>query len=148
MWTRGQLRTDPGTLEAGSSGEIELVVAYTRPDVTRAVLERAAVLASGLNVRVLLVAVHVVSGEISPGRRSCAHAGLVEQLVELCGDSPLPSIARVVLARSLEAGLQDALPPESTVLAGAPRRLPSGPEEALSRSLAAAGHKVIHVEVE
>lgn len=150
MWTRGQVRIDPGTFEAGSSGEIELVVVYTRPDVTRAVLERAAVLARGLNVRLLLVAVDVVPGEIPSAGRSVAHADMVEQLVQLCADSPLPSIARVIVARSLEGGFQDALPPESTVLAGALRRLPSGPEEALARSLAAAGHKVtlVHVAVE
>jgi len=150
MRTRGHLRIDPGTFEAGSSGEIELVVAYTRPDVTRAVLARAAVLATGLNARFLLAAVHVAPDPDSPACRSSAYASLVEELVELCAASPLPAIARVILARSLEDGFHDAFPPQSTVLTGVRRGLPSGPEEALARSLAHAGHQVtlMHVAVE
>ena len=148
MRTRGQWRIDPGTLQAGSAGEIELVVAYTRPDLAQAVLQRAAALTQGLNARISLIAVHVVPvvGPLAcPG---AAHAFLVERLLELCAASPLPAGAQVVLAHTREEGFRHALKPESVVLIGARRRWRPGREESLARALRAEGHSVTLLYVE
>jgi uncharacterized ion transporter superfamily protein YfcC len=147
MRTRGHLRIHPGAFEAGSAGEIELVVAYTRPDVTRAVLDRVAGLTQGLNARLSLIAVHTVPYPIPFTCPSSGHAFLVEQLIELCDASPVPATAQVVLARTREDGFRHALKPESAVLLGARKHFWPAQEEALARALAEEGHQVTLIHV-
>ena len=56
MRTQAGLHIDPGALEAGPGArELEVVVPYTEWALADATLQRAAVLAAGLNVRVRLV---------------------------------------------------------------------------------------------
>jgi hypothetical protein len=143
MQTRGELRIDPGTLGADEfAGEIELVVPYVGPKVTRAVLDRAAALTAGLNARIVLVAVQALpypSQFICP---TAIHAYLVDHLTELAEHSPIRVEAHVVLARSREEGFREALKNESTVLVGTPRHFWRTSEERLARMLAGDGHKV------
>jgi len=148
MRTQGDLRIEPGRLEGESGAELELVIPFTVPAVTRAVLERAASLTNGLNARVLLLAVHAVPYATTFGCPSSTHAFLVEHLVELSEESRLPVNAQVVLARSRVEGLRDALPRGSTVLIGARRHFWRTAEERLARALAANGHKVALIYVE
>jgi hypothetical protein len=148
MRTRGKLRIEPGALEQASDAELELVVPYTAPAVTRAVLARVESLTAGLNARILLVAVHAVPYATTFGCPSSTHAFLVEQLVELSAECRLPVNAQVVLARSREDGLQYALKPGSTVLVGSPRRRWRTAEERLARRLAEDGNEVVLVYVE
>ena len=148
MRTRGQARIDPGTFETGSSGEVEFVVAYTRPDVTRAVVERAAALTRGLNARLSLVAVHPVPCSSPAACPSATHAFLVDRLLELCAGSPLPASAQVILAHTRAEGFRHALKPDSMVLIGARKRLWPTRDEHLARDLRAAGHNVTLVYVE
>jgi hypothetical protein len=148
MRTRGELRIEPGALGQASDGELELVVPYTVPKVTRAVLARVEQLTSGLNARISLIAVHAVPYATTFGCPSSTHAFLVEQLVELSSECRLPVNAQVVLARSRDEGLQYALKPGSTVLLGSRRGLWRTPEERLARKLAGAGNKVVLIYVE
>ena len=148
MRTRGKLRIEPGALEQASDAELELVVPYTAPAVTRAVLARVESLTAGLNARILLVAVHAVPYATTFGCPSSTHAFLVERMVELSAGCRLPVQAQVVLARSRDEGLQYVLQPGSMVLLGSRRRRWRTPEERLARKLAGEGHKVVLVYVD
>jgi hypothetical protein len=148
MRTRGKLNVEPGALEQASDTELELVVPYTLPAVTRAVLARAESLTTGLNARISLVAVHSVPYPTTFGCPSSTHAFLVEQLVEISAECRLPVNAQVVLARSREEGLQYVLKPGATVLMGTRRRRWRTAEERLARKLAGDGNKVVLVYVE
>src|SRR5258707_2186044 len=151
MQTRGELRIDPGQLGTDAfSGELELVVPYTDPDLTRAVLRKAAALTAGLQARISLVAVHSVPFPADFRCQSSTHSFLVDQLTALAADCPLPVDPQVVLARSREEGFRYALPPESTVIVGSHRHFWRTSEERLARMLVSDGHKValLHIEKE
>jgi hypothetical protein len=148
MRTRGELRIAPGALENSSDSELELVVPYTVPTVTRAVLARVESLTAGLNPRITLIAVHSVPYATTFGCPSSTHAFLVEQLLELSSECRLPVNAQVVLARSRDEGLQFALKAKSTVLLGSRRRPWRTTEERLARKLASSGNKVVLVYVD
>jgi len=149
MNTQGTIRIDPVTLAAGEEvGEVEVVIPYADPALTRAVLARSAALTAGLHVRISLIAVHTVpypSDFVCP---TATHSFLVGRLVELSADCPLPVSPQVVLARTREDGFRHALRAESTVLVGTRRSVWRTAEERLARSLAADGHKVVLVHVE
>ena len=151
MQTRGELRIDPGQLGTDAfSGELELVVPYTDPDLARALLHKAVLLTAGLQARIVLVAVHSVPFPADFRCPASTHAFLVNQLTELAAGCPLPVIPQVVLARSRDEGFRYALRRESTVLVGTHRRFWRTSEERLARKLLADGHKValLHIEKE
>src|ERR1035441_4410026 len=105
MNTRGDLTVGPGSLERlGAEAEMQVVVVHSKPSVTAAVLRRAAALVSGLNARVLLVAVHTVPFPAPFASASAAHAHLVGQLADLAGQCSLPVTSHVVMARYREEG--------------------------------------------
>ncbi len=143
MNSRGELRLDPGSIEVKDAGSgVELVIAHTDWTMTTAILKRAAELTAGLNARVVLLAVHTVPYPASFASAAASHAHLVEQLVELAGQSTLPVTPQVVLARGREEGFRYVLKPESTVLVGTRKHLWQTSEERLARTLASDGHKV------
>lgn len=149
MLTRGELRIDPGQLGTDAfSGEVEVVVPYTDPDLARALLRKAVALTAGLQARISLVAVHAVPFPADFRCQASTHAFLVDQLTELAAECPLPVDPLVVLARSSEEGFRYALRPESTVLVGTHRHFWRTSEERLARTLVADGHKValLHIE--
>jgi hypothetical protein len=149
MRSPGELRIDPGRLgRDASSGEMEVVVAYTDPDLARSILHRAATLTEGLQVRIWLVAVHAVPFPADFRCAPSAHAFLVDQLRRLADDCFLPVSPQVVLARSREDGFRYALPTDSIVLVGARRHWWRTSEERLARMLASAGHRVALVHVD
>jgi hypothetical protein len=143
MQTRGELRIDPCTLSADEfAGELELVVPYVGPEVTRVVLDRAAVLTAGLNARIALVAVQALPYPSQFVCPTAIHAYLVDHLTELAEHCPIRVESNIVLARSREEGFRHALKTASTVLVGTPRRFWHTSEERLARMLAADGHNV------
>jgi hypothetical protein len=151
MQTRGELRINPGQLGTDAfTGDLELVVPYTDPDLARILLRKAAALTAGLQARIALVAVHAVPFPADFRCHAATHSFLVDQLTELAAACPLPINPQVVLARSREEGFRYALRPESTVLVGSHRRLWRTSEERLARRLVADGHKValLHIEKE
>jgi hypothetical protein len=145
---RNALHIDTDRLSAGEDGgELELVVPYTEPEITAAALERAAVLTSGLNARVLLVAVHTLpypSPFVCP---ALVHAHLVEQLMELASHCALIVQPQVVLARDRMEGFRYAVKAGSTVLLASHRRVWRTQEEKLARALAEAGYVVALVRI-
>jgi len=151
MQTRGELRIDPGQLGTDAfSGELELVVPYTDPDLARALLHKAVLLTAGLQAHIALVAVHSVPFPADFRCPTSTHAFLVNQLTELAAECALPVIPQVVLARSREEGFRYALRRESTVLVGTYSHFWRTSEERLARKLLADGHKValLHIEKE
>ena len=140
---RGEVRLDPGAIEAGNSNaEIELVIAHTDWTLSEGLLRRAADLAAGLNVRVTLLAVHTVPFPASFASAAASHAYLVGQLADLASQSALPVTPQVVLARGREEGFRYMLKPESTVLVGTRKHVWQTAEERLAHALACEGHKV------
>ena len=151
MQTRGELRIDPGQLGTDAfNGDLELVVPYTDPDLTRALLRKAAAMTAGLQARISLVAVHSVPFPADFHCQASTHAFLVDKLTALAADCPLPVDPQVVLARSREEGFRYALRPESTVIVGSRRHFWRTSEESLARMLVSDGHKValLHIEKE
>src|ERR1039457_1231019 len=151
MQTHGELRIDPGQLGTDAfSGELELVVPYTDPDLARALLRKAAALTAGLQACISLVAVHAVPFPADFHCPASTHAFLVNQLTELASECPMPVNPQVVLARSREEGFRYALRQESTILVGTYRHLWRTSEERLARMLVSDGHKValLHIERE
>ena len=151
MLGRGELRIDPGELETDAfSGPLELVVPYTDPELTRAVLRKAVALTAGLQARISLVAVHSMPYPAPFRCPTSAHAFLVDQLMELAGECTLPVNAQVVLARYREDGFRYAMRPDSTVLVSTYRHFWRTSEERLARMLVSDGHKValLHIEKE
>jgi hypothetical protein len=149
MQSRGELRIDPGQLGTDAfSGELELVVPYTDPYLARVLLRKAAALTAGLQASISLVAVHAVPFPADFHCATAAHTFLVDQLMELAAECPLPVKPQVVLARSREEGLRYALRPESTVLVGTHRHLWRTSEERLAHMLASDGHKVALLYIE
>jgi hypothetical protein len=149
MNTQGTIQIDPVTLAGGSElAEVEVVVPYADPELTRAVLARSTALTAGLNARIALIAVHTVPYPSDFTCPTSVHAFLVGRLVELSADCALPVDAQVVLARTREDGFRHALRAESTVVIGTRRHIWRTAEERLARSLAADGHKVVLLHVE
>ena len=145
---RGEIHVDPVDLASDTfAGEIELVIPFTEPELTRAVMQRAVSLAAGLEARICLIAVHALPYPLPFICPSATHAFLVDQLLDLAGDCALPVASQVVLARSREEGFRDALQSEATVLVGTRPRLWRTSEERLAKMLAADGHRVMLLHV-
>jgi hypothetical protein len=148
MNSRGELRIDPGSLEQHSAGgEIQLVVVHSDVAVTAMVLKRAAQFVSGLNAKVLLLAVHSVPFPADFAGAAVPHAHLVAQLADLAVQCPFPVIPHVVMARDWAEGFRFALPEESTILVGTKKHFWQTSEEKLARALATDGHQVALLHV-
>jgi hypothetical protein len=132
---------------ASAAGQIEVVVPYSEPALTAAVLEKVAVLTAGLDARVSLIAVHTLPYPLPFVCPALIHAQLVEQLVELASHCGIPVNPQVVLARGWTEGFRYVLKPGSTVLIGVRKQFWRSPEETLARTLARDGHKVTVVQV-
>jgi hypothetical protein len=127
---------------------LEIVVPYIGSELTGRVMERAAVLAAGLNVALKLVAVYVAPYPADLDCPAATKEHLTSRLTELRERSSLPSSVELVVARDRSEGLRQVLPPGSTVLLGSRRRWWRTPEERLARALTHQGHRVslIHFE--
>ncbi|MBZ5728062.1 MAG: hypothetical protein LAP87_24120 [Acidobacteriia bacterium] len=143
-----EYRIDPEELDGdGAGAELEVVVPYTDPTVTAAVLERVQELTAGLRARVSLMAVQALPYPLPFVCPTAVHAYLAGQLTELAGHCALPVTPQVVLARDRQEGFRHALKPASTVVVGTRRRFFRSMEEKLARSLARDGHNVVLVHV-
>ena len=149
LQSRGELQIDPSQLGSDAvSDQLELVVPYTEPALTRTLLRKAVALTAGLQARISLVAVHAVPFPADFHWATCTHTFLVDQLMELAAGCPLPVNPQVVLARSREDGFRYALRPESTVLVGTHRHLRPTSEERLAGMLVSHGHRVVLLHIE
>lgn len=149
MFSSRKLSVDPESLDgAGFEREIRIVVPFVGTRLTRRVLQRVRELAGGLDAQVRLVAVHTAPYPREFHCPTATHGFLVEQLVGLASECPLPVESEVVLARTHADGYRHALDPESLVVVGSRKRLWRTDEEKLARALAADGHRValLHLE--
>jgi len=145
----GELQVDPKDLAGDTfAREIELVVPFTDAPTTRSVLARMHTLMAGLNARILLVAVHSLPYPAPFTCPTATHAFLVDQLLELSSECPMPVASQVVLARSREDGFRHAVSTEATVVLGTHKHIWRTAEERLAKMLVADGHKVILLHID
>lgn len=126
---------------------MQLVLVHSESALTAVLLKRAAELVSGLNAKVLLLAVHTVPFPADFASAALSHAHLVSQLADLAGQSPLQVVPQVVMARDREEGFRFVLQEESTVLVASKKHRWQTPEERLALVLAGDGHRVALLHV-
>jgi hypothetical protein len=125
---------------ARQEAELDLVVPFTTPELTRVALDAAGRMGAGLNSSVRLVRVQVVPFPMDPDQSPVYIEFMEEQLRRL--HTALPAKAEIRLARDFEQGLRGVLNGESLVVLAAPRRPWKTRNERLAASLRRSGHKV------
>ncbi len=125
------------------AAELDLVVPFTTPDLTRAALDAANRMGAGLNPTIRLIRVQVVPFPLEPDQSPVYIEFLKEQMADLRSD--LPVAREIRLARSFEDGLLGTLGRESVVILAAPKRPWTTRNERLAAALRRAGHMVVMV---
>ena len=123
--------------------ELDLVVPFTTPELTRAALVAANRMGTGLNATVRLVKVQVVPFPLDLNQSPVYIEFLKDQMAQFRSD--LPIAGEIRLAREFEAGLLTTLGHESVVILATPKRPWRTRNEHLAASLRRAGHKVVLV---
>lgn len=129
--------------EAVHEAELDLVIPFTTPKLTRVALDAANRMAPGLNARLRLVKVQVVPFPLEPDQSPVYLDFLKKQLAQF--EAARPVCGEVRLARDWEAGLLSSLSPDCIVILAAPRRPWQTRNERLAAALRRAGHKVVLV---
>lgn len=125
------------------AAELDLVVPFTTPELTRAALDAANRMGAGLNAAIRLIRVQVVPYPLQPNQSPVFLEFLKEQIAAL--QSVLPVAREIRLARSFEDGLLSTLAGESVVILAAPKRPWKTRNERLAAALRRAGHTVVLV---
>jgi hypothetical protein len=133
---------------AAVAADLQLVIPHRTPQLTRAALNYAAVLANDLNVRVRLIDVHVVPYGVPLDEPTVDPNYLTRRIRTLARESTLPVSAEIVYARDWEQGFRRALRPASLVLMAIKRCWWRTSEKRLAARLRKIGHQVIWVESE
>ncbi len=129
-----------------SGAQLDLVVPYTTPELTRTALRAAGRLGSGLASAVRLVKVQVVPFPLDLRHPPVPMEFLEAQLMHLCaGAPPLPYTSEIRFARESEQGLLGALRFRSLVVLASKRRPWRTRTERLAASLRLAGYTVVMV---
>ena len=123
--------------------ELDLVVPFTTPELTRIALDAANRMGAGLNATIRLIRVQVVPFPLEPDQSPVNIELLKEQMADVRSD--LPVAAEIRLARSAEDGLLGTLADESVVVLAAPKRFWTTSTERLAAALRRAGHMVVLV---
>jgi hypothetical protein len=126
--------------------ELDLVVPFTTPELTRTALEAANHMGDGLNAALRLVKVQVVPFPLDLTQSPVYLDFLKEQLRQF--ESVLPVAGEIRLAREFEAGLEGALRRDSVVVLATPKRLWKTRTERLAERLRRTGHKVVLISQE
>ena len=126
--------------------ELDLVIPFTTPELTRAAINAANRMGAGLNAALRLVRVQVVPFELDLNRSPVFIDFLKEQLAGF--ESALPIAGEVRLARDFEDGLKGALGADSVVILATKQRPWRTSTERLSRSLRKSGYRTILVGAE
>jgi sugar/nucleoside kinase (ribokinase family) len=121
--------------------ELDLVVPFTTPELTRAALDAADRMGAGLNATLRLVQVHVVPFPLDLNQSPVYIDFLKERISQFRTEIPLAGEIR--LSRDFEAGLLGALGRESVVILATPKRPWRTRNEHLAATLRRAGHKVV-----
>jgi len=121
--------------------ELDLVVPFTTPELTRSALSAAEQLGAGLRAAIRLIKVQVVPFPMS---QSPVHLAFLREQVAAFHSS-LPLRGQIVLAREYEPELMRALRPESIVVLASKKRVWRTRTESLAIKLRKAGHRVVLV---
>jgi len=128
------------------ASELDIVVPFTTPELTRAAVEAADRMGAGLNAALRLVKVQVVPFPLELNQSPVYVEFLKNQLEQF--ESALPAAREIRLARDFEAGLKGTLDPESVVILATRKRPWKTRTERLAASLRTVGHKVVMVSGE
>jgi hypothetical protein len=129
--------------QAKHAAELDLVVPFTTPDLTRAAVDAANQMGEGLNATLRLVKVQIVPFPRDLDQSPVYLDFLKSQLARY--QSELPMRHEIRLARDFEDGLRGTLDRESVVVLASGKRLWRTRNEHLAASLRRAGHKVVLV---
>jgi hypothetical protein len=127
--------------QIAAEAELDLVVPFTTPDLTRAALKAADEMAAGLKAHVRLVKVQLVPYPLDLEQSPVYLEFLQDQLNQFHSELPLGSEIR--LAREFEPGLEGTLHANSIVVLASPQRMWRTHNERLAVTLRAHGHKVV-----
>jgi hypothetical protein len=127
--------------QAEHEAELDLVVPFTTPELTKAALDAANRMGGGLNATLRLVKVQVVPFPLDLHESPVYIDFLKNQLAQF--QSELPVAGEIRLAREFEAGLLGALGRDSVVILATPKRPWKTRNESLAATLRRAGHKVV-----
>jgi hypothetical protein len=128
---------------AQHTAELDLVVPFTTPYLTRVALEAANGMGAGLNPTLRLVKVQVVPYPLDLNQSPVYIDFLQDQLAQF--KSELPMAGEIRLAREFEAGLAGTLSRDSVVILATRKRPWKTHNERLAASLRRAGYKVVLV---
>ncbi len=123
MPVRQQIQKQPASAiveQAPQVAELDLVIPFTTPELTRAAINAANRMGAGLHAALRLVRVQVVPFELDLNRSPVFIDFLKEQLAGF--ESALPIAGEVRLARDFEDGLKGTLGPDSVVILATKRR--------------------------
>ena len=123
--------------------ELDLVVPFTTPELTRTALEAANRMGPGLNATLRLIKVQVVPFPLDLNQSPVYIEFPKDQMAQFQSD--LPVAGEIRLAREFEAGLLGTLGRESVVILATPKRPWRTHNERLAATLRRTGHKVILV---
>jgi hypothetical protein len=129
-----------------ATGVLWIVIAYTRPELTKAALRHAAV-CSDLDVHVCLVDVQVVPFPCMFNQPPVDRKFSECRLNDLLQESGLPGRGAVVYTRDWLEGFRKVLEPGSLVIIASKKRWWRTREEKLARTLMKAGHDVMFLPV-
>jgi hypothetical protein len=121
--------------------ELDLVVPFTTPDLTRAALKAASQMGAGLGASVRLVKVQCVPYPLDLNQSPVHLDFLQEQMSSF--RSALPLTEEILLAREFEQGLEDTLHENSVVVLSFRKRPWRTRNERLAANLQRHGRKVI-----
>jgi hypothetical protein len=123
--------------------ELDLVVPFTTPALTRVALEAANRMGAGLNATLRLVKIQVVPFPLDLDQSPVYIDFLQDQMAQF--ESDLPVAGEIRLTREFEVGLLATLGRESVVILATPKRPWRTRNEHLAATLRRAGHKVVLV---
>ena len=125
----------------GHEAELDLVVPFTTPALTRAAIRAAEQLGDGLEASIRLIKLQVVPYQVEECPINLEF--LQEQLNRF--ESKLPLRVVIVLTREDEADLLQALRPDSIVVLASEKRIWRTRTERLAAKLRNSGHRVVLV---
>jgi hypothetical protein len=128
------------------TAELDLVVPFTTPELTRVALKAAERMGEGLHTALRLIKVQVVPYPLDLEQSPVPIDFLKEQLEQF--ETGLPTTREVRLARELKPGLLDALRRDSVVILATRWRPWSTHTERLAGWLRRAGFKVLLISGE
>src|ERR1700689_2732665 len=127
--------------QAQHEAELDLVVPFTTPELTRVALDAANRMGGGLNATLRLVKVQVVPFPLDLNQSPVYIDFLKDQLTHF--RSELPVTGEIRLSREFEAGLLSTLGRDSVVILATRKRPWRTRTERLAATLRRAGHKVV-----